>query len=84
MQIKAWEEEELDKAIDMEQIRVDPSPFQLVERTSLHKVTAGFAAVTVTGLEKNVACKERSCHEKKKSANGSWKYAVEEARMKTC
>lgn len=38
-QIKAWEEEELDKAIDMEQIRVDPSPFQLVERTSLHKVT---------------------------------------------
>lgn len=39
MQIKAWEEEELDKPIDMEQIRIDPSPFQLVERTSLHKVT---------------------------------------------
>lgn len=38
-QIKAWEEEELDKPIDMEQIRIDPSPFQLVERTSLHKVT---------------------------------------------
>lgn len=38
-QIKAWEEEELDKPVDMEQIRIDPSPFQLVERTSLHKVT---------------------------------------------
>lgn len=40
IQIKVWDEEQLDKAIDMEQIRVDPSPFQLVERTSLHKVTA--------------------------------------------
>lgn len=39
LQIKAWEEEELDKPVDMEQIRIDPSPFQLVERTSLHKVT---------------------------------------------
>lgn len=40
IQIKVWDEEQLDKPIDMEQIRVDPSPFQLVERTSLHKVTA--------------------------------------------
>lgn len=38
LQIKAWEEAELNKPIDMEQIRIDPSPFQLVERTSLHKV----------------------------------------------
>uniref|UniRef100_A0A8D3BSS5 Chloride channel, voltage-sensitive 1b n=1 Tax=Scophthalmus maximus TaxID=52904 RepID=A0A8D3BSS5_SCOMX len=36
MQIKAWEEAELDKPVDMEQIRIDPSPFQLVERTSLN------------------------------------------------
>ncbi|XP_075897379.1 chloride channel protein 1 [Nelusetta ayraudi] len=42
-EIKAWEEEELDKAIDMEQIRVDPSPFQLVERTSLHKTHTLFS-----------------------------------------
>lgn len=61
MQIKSWEEEELDKAIDMEQIRVDPSPFQLVERTSLHKVSSGIvflivvAPVTVMGYEHNVA-----------------------------
>jgi hypothetical protein len=39
MQIKAWEEEELGKPISMEEIRIDPSPFQLVERTSLHKVS---------------------------------------------
>ena len=45
MQIKAWEEEELEKEIDMEQIRVDPSPFQLVERTSLHKVTPAHSSV---------------------------------------
>uniref|UniRef100_A0A8C1GJV1 Chloride channel, voltage-sensitive 1b n=1 Tax=Cyprinus carpio TaxID=7962 RepID=A0A8C1GJV1_CYPCA len=41
--IKAWEEEELDKPIDIDQIRVDPSPFQLVERTSLHKTHTLFS-----------------------------------------
>ena len=39
MQIKAWEEEELDKPISMEEIWIDPSTFQLVERTPLHKVS---------------------------------------------
>uniref|UniRef100_A0A8C4ZD03 Chloride voltage-gated channel 1 n=1 Tax=Gadus morhua TaxID=8049 RepID=A0A8C4ZD03_GADMO len=34
---------ELDKPIDMEQIRIDPSPFQLVERTSLHKTHTLFS-----------------------------------------
>ncbi|KAM8868789.1 chloride channel protein isoform 4-T4 [Spinachia spinachia] len=42
-EIKAWEEDELDKTIDMEQIRIDPSPFQLVERTSLHKTHTLFS-----------------------------------------
>ncbi|XP_076010956.1 chloride channel protein 1 [Genypterus blacodes] len=42
-EIKAWEEAELGKPIDMEQIRVDPSPFQLVERTSLHKTHTLFS-----------------------------------------
>ncbi|XP_030641338.1 chloride channel protein 1 [Chanos chanos] len=42
-EIKAWEEEELDKPIDMDQIRIDPSPFQLVERTSLHKTHTLFS-----------------------------------------
>uniref|UniRef100_A0A8C2JG24 Chloride channel, voltage-sensitive 1b n=1 Tax=Cyprinus carpio TaxID=7962 RepID=A0A8C2JG24_CYPCA len=43
VQIKAWEEEELEKPIDIDQIRVDPSPFQLVERTSLHKTHTLFS-----------------------------------------
>lgn len=38
LQIKAWEEAETDKPMEIDEIRVDPSPFQLVERTSLHKV----------------------------------------------
>ncbi|KAG7469317.1 hypothetical protein MATL_G00127800 [Megalops atlanticus] len=42
-EIKAWEEAELDKPIDIDQIRVDPSPFQLVERTSLHKTHTLFS-----------------------------------------
>ncbi|XP_031431690.1 chloride channel protein 1 [Clupea harengus] len=42
-EIKAWEEAELDQPIEMEQIRVDPSPFQLVERTSLHKTHTLFS-----------------------------------------
>lgn len=37
-QIKAWEEEQMDAPLEIDQIRIDPSPFQLVERTSLHKV----------------------------------------------
>ncbi|XP_077432465.1 chloride channel protein 1 [Vanacampus margaritifer] len=42
-EIKAWEEAEMDKPMDMEQIRIDPSPFQLVERTSLHKTHTLFS-----------------------------------------
>ncbi|XP_029115983.1 chloride channel protein 1 isoform X2 [Scleropages formosus] len=42
-EIKAWEEAELDKQIDIDQIRIDPSPFQLVERTSLHKTHTLFS-----------------------------------------
>lgn len=39
-QIDAWEQEELNKNVCFDSCRVDPSPFQLVERTSLHKVGA--------------------------------------------
>lgn len=28
----------MDKPMEIDEIRIDPSPFQLVERTSLHKV----------------------------------------------
>ncbi|KAM9488005.1 chloride channel protein 1 isoform 3-T3 [Clarias gariepinus] len=42
-EIKIWEDAELDKPIDIDQIRIDPSPFQLVERTSLHKTHTLFS-----------------------------------------
>uniref|UniRef100_A0A4W4EZN8 Chloride channel protein n=1 Tax=Electrophorus electricus TaxID=8005 RepID=A0A4W4EZN8_ELEEL len=42
-QVKAWEESEMDKPLDFDQIRIDPSPFQLVERTSLHKTHTLFS-----------------------------------------
>uniref|UniRef100_A0A669E981 Chloride channel, voltage-sensitive 1a n=1 Tax=Oreochromis niloticus TaxID=8128 RepID=A0A669E981_ORENI len=65
-QILAWEEEEMDKPMEIDEIRVDPSPFQLVERTSLHKTHTLFsllglshAYVTSTGkLVGVVALKE--------------------------
>ncbi|KTF89936.1 hypothetical protein cypCar_00013220 [Cyprinus carpio] len=65
-QIKVWEETEIDKPLDIDQIRIDPSPFQLVERTSLHKTHTLFsllglshAYVTNTGkLVGVVALKE--------------------------
>uniref|UniRef100_A0AAR2M0Q1 Chloride channel protein n=1 Tax=Pygocentrus nattereri TaxID=42514 RepID=A0AAR2M0Q1_PYGNA len=41
--IKAWEESEMDKPLELDQIRIDPSPFQLVERTSLHKTHTLFS-----------------------------------------
>ncbi|KAM6973832.1 chloride channel protein 1-like [Tautogolabrus adspersus] len=42
-EIKAWEEEEMDNPMEIDEIRVDPSPFQLVERTSLHKTHTLFS-----------------------------------------
>ncbi|XP_056597262.1 chloride channel protein 1a [Triplophysa dalaica] len=65
-EIKAWEEAEMDKPLEIDQIRIDPSPFQLVERTSLHKTHTLFsllglshAYVTNTGkLVGVVALKE--------------------------
>ncbi|XP_030596701.1 chloride channel protein 1a [Archocentrus centrarchus] len=65
-EIKAWEEAEMDKPMEIDEIRVDPSPFQLVERTSLHKTHTLFsllglshAYVTSTGkLVGVVALKE--------------------------
>ncbi|RXM99119.1 Chloride channel protein 1 [Acipenser ruthenus] len=42
-QIKAWEERELEKPIRFESCRIDHSPFQLVEKTSLHKTHTLFS-----------------------------------------
>lgn len=46
---KQWELEEMLKPIDLEkaQIHIDPSPFQLVERTSILKVHSLFSMVGI-------------------------------------
>ncbi|BFZ23826.1 hypothetical protein BsWGS_26865 [Bradybaena similaris] len=40
---EAWEQERLSQLIDWEGVQIDPAPFQLVERTSLHKVHSLFS-----------------------------------------
>ncbi|XP_047672863.1 chloride channel protein 1a [Tachysurus fulvidraco] len=42
-EVKAWEESEMDKTLEIERVKIDPSPFQLVERTSLHKTHTLFS-----------------------------------------
>lgn len=46
---KAWEMEELQRPIDLEQagVHIDAAPFQLVERTSLLKVHSLFSMVGI-------------------------------------
>jgi chloride channel 2 len=44
---KEWEEREMQKPIDLKKCRVDPAPFQLVERTSLLKVHSMFSLLGV-------------------------------------
>lgn len=46
---KAWEMEELEKEIDLDaaNVHIDPSPFQLVERTSLLKVHSLFSMIGI-------------------------------------
>ncbi|XP_071840808.1 chloride channel protein 2-like isoform X2 [Apostichopus japonicus] len=40
---EAWEAEELKDQLDLKDSHIDPAPFQLVERTSLHKVHSLFS-----------------------------------------
>ncbi|EAT42523.1 AAEL005950-PA, partial [Aedes aegypti] len=44
---KAWELEEMAKPIDVENLHIDPAPFQLVERTSILKVHSLFSMVGI-------------------------------------
>lgn len=39
LQIAEWEEQQLDEQVDFKNCKIDPAPFQLVEQTSLHKVS---------------------------------------------
>ncbi|KAF4794982.1 Chloride channel protein 1 [Turdus rufiventris] len=49
-EIDAWEQEELNKNVCFDSCRVDPSPFQLVERTSLHKLQKAIEGSTRSGV----------------------------------
>uniref|UniRef100_A0A8C5ADG7 Chloride channel, voltage-sensitive 2a n=1 Tax=Gadus morhua TaxID=8049 RepID=A0A8C5ADG7_GADMO len=42
-QISEWEEQQLDDPVDFKNCKIDPAPFQLVERTSLHKTHTIFS-----------------------------------------
>lgn len=46
---KAWERMEMQKTIDLQaaHIQIDPSPFQLVERTSMLKVHSMFSMLGI-------------------------------------
>lgn len=46
---KIWEAEEMAKPIDLEgaKVKIDPSPFQLVERTSILKVHSLFSMIGI-------------------------------------
>uniref|UniRef100_A0A8B9SG99 Chloride voltage-gated channel 1 n=1 Tax=Anas platyrhynchos TaxID=8839 RepID=A0A8B9SG99_ANAPL len=78
-QIDAWEQEELNKDVCFDCCRIDPSPFQLVERTSLHKTHTLFsllglshAYITSMGKLKGVLALE----ELQKAIEGSTRSGV--------
>ncbi|KAI4788547.1 hypothetical protein KUCAC02_035786, partial [Chaenocephalus aceratus] len=41
--IAEWEERQLDEQVNFTNCKIDPAPFQLVERTSLHKTHTIFS-----------------------------------------
>uniref|UniRef100_A0AAY4E0E2 Chloride channel protein n=1 Tax=Denticeps clupeoides TaxID=299321 RepID=A0AAY4E0E2_9TELE len=43
LQIAEWEEQQLDEQVNFNNCKIDPAPFQLVERTSLHKTHTIFS-----------------------------------------
>ncbi|XP_019901004.1 chloride channel protein 2a isoform X3 [Esox lucius] len=73
-EIAEWEEQQLDEPVDFNNCKIDPAPFQLVERTSLHKTHTIFsllgldhAYVTSTGRLVGVV----SLRELRKAIEGS-------------
>uniref|UniRef100_A0A6I8P1R4 Chloride channel protein 2 n=1 Tax=Ornithorhynchus anatinus TaxID=9258 RepID=A0A6I8P1R4_ORNAN len=45
--ILEWEEQQLDEPVNFSDCKIDPAPFQLVERTSLHKIHTVFSLLGV-------------------------------------
>uniref|UniRef100_A0AAR2LR26 Chloride channel, voltage-sensitive 2a n=1 Tax=Pygocentrus nattereri TaxID=42514 RepID=A0AAR2LR26_PYGNA len=67
-QIAEWEEQQLDESVNFNNCKIDPAPFQLVERTSLHKTHTIFsllgldhAYVTSTGRLVGVVSLKEVC-----------------------
>ncbi|XP_069474889.1 chloride channel protein 2 isoform X2 [Ambystoma mexicanum] len=46
-EIVEWEEKQLDEQVDFGSCKIDPAPFQLVERTSLHKTHTVFSLLGI-------------------------------------
>ncbi|XP_034855623.1 chloride channel protein 2 [Mirounga leonina] len=46
-EILEWEEQQLDEPVNFSDCKIDPAPFQLVERTSLHKTHTVFSLLGV-------------------------------------
>nr|XP_055053602.1 chloride channel protein 2-like isoform X1 [Misgurnus anguillicaudatus] len=46
-EIKEWEEQQLDEQVNFNNCKIDPAPFQLVERTSLHKTHTMFSVLSL-------------------------------------
>ncbi|XP_052473146.1 chloride channel protein 2-like [Carassius gibelio] len=42
-EVEEWEEQQLDEQVNFNNCKIDPAPFQLVERTSLHKTHTIFS-----------------------------------------
>ncbi|XP_026107718.1 chloride channel protein 2-like isoform X2 [Carassius auratus] len=51
-EIEEWEEQQLDEQVNFNSCKIDPAPFQLVERTSLHKLRKAIeGSMTVKGVK---------------------------------
>ncbi|XP_026137398.1 chloride channel protein 2-like isoform X2 [Carassius auratus] len=46
-EIEEWEEQQLDEQVTFNSCKIDPAPFQLVERTSLHKTHTMFSVLNL-------------------------------------
>uniref|UniRef100_A0A671S545 Chloride channel protein 2-like n=1 Tax=Sinocyclocheilus anshuiensis TaxID=1608454 RepID=A0A671S545_9TELE len=45
--IEEWEEQQMDEQVNFNSCKIDPAPFQLVERTSLHKTHTMFSVLNL-------------------------------------
>ncbi|XP_016395655.1 chloride channel protein 2-like [Sinocyclocheilus rhinocerous] len=46
-EIEEWEEQQMDEQVNFNSCKIDPAPFQLVERTSLHKTHTMFSVLNL-------------------------------------